>query len=186
MYEVISRCLPPVLNRQTLVLVQGMRTEAQMAKQAALMQRQQAVLRRKLQEADASRKRLVGLPCQCLFLMAGCRPDLQPGHLVPAPVLLCPDKLQESANHASAAALCFPPGPLAHRSCVNWSGSALHGVGCGSPQPAQGPSNLAGQAKGGCTSTFLRWDRINKQDCVCHMSTAQNQFGFHDRCERTQ
>ena len=37
-----------------------MRTEAQMAKQAALMQRQQAVLRRKLQEADASRKRLVG------------------------------------------------------------------------------------------------------------------------------
>ena len=36
-----------------------MRTEVQMARQAALMQRQAAVLRRKLQEADASRKRLV-------------------------------------------------------------------------------------------------------------------------------
>lgn len=41
---------------------QGMRTEVQMARQAALMQRQAAVLRRKLQEAAASRKRLVRLP----------------------------------------------------------------------------------------------------------------------------
>lgn len=41
------------------VLLQGMRTEVQMARQAALMARQAAVLRRKLQEADASRKRLV-------------------------------------------------------------------------------------------------------------------------------
>ncbi len=42
-----------------------MRTEVQMARQAALMQRQAAVLRRKLQEADASRKRLVRFSFFC-------------------------------------------------------------------------------------------------------------------------
>lgn len=47
-----------------------MRAEVQMARQAALMQRQAAVLRRKLQEADASRKRLVS--SVITFLVHSC------------------------------------------------------------------------------------------------------------------
>ena len=55
-------CPMPILHiEQSMILVcacQGQRTQAQMQRLEALQSKQQAVLRRKTQEAEAARKRL--------------------------------------------------------------------------------------------------------------------------------
>lgn len=64
---------------------QGMRTEAAMAKQGQLLQKKAAVLRRKLEQADASRARLVPPIDSARFLrLQPCCRGYQPVHSLQA------------------------------------------------------------------------------------------------------
>ncbi len=68
-----------------IMLAQGMRTEAAMAKQGQLLQKKAAVLRRKLEQADASRARLVPPIDSARFLcLQPCFRGYQPAHSLQA------------------------------------------------------------------------------------------------------